>query len=66
MNKTWIVNFKLKELSASHWWQSVQVDASNIGLAINRGWAVVKTRPAVKGKRINKVEITAEICQNSS
>lgn len=60
MNKTWIVNFKLKELSSSHYWQSAEVEATNVGLAVNRAWSIVKARPAVKGKRVNRVEITVE------
>lgn len=56
-DKNWIVDFKLPQLSASHYWHSVEVSASNIGLAINRAWAEVKKRPHVKGRRISEAQI---------
>ena len=61
MNKKWIIDFKLPQLSESRYWQSVEVEAANLGLAINRAWAIVKTRPAVKGKRIKEATISARL-----
>lgn len=57
-NKTYIVDFKLPQLAAKSYWQSTEVEASNVGLAINRAWAIVKKRPAVKGRRIKEATIT--------
>lgn len=59
-DKNWIVDFKLPQLSASHYWFSVEVEASNVGLAVNRAWAEVKKRPAVKGRRIKDAQITVK------
>jgi hypothetical protein len=57
-DRNWIVDFKLPQLSASHYWHSVEVEASNIGLAVNRAWAEIKKRPAVKGRRIKDAQIS--------
>jgi hypothetical protein len=59
-NKTYIVTFRLKELAASHYWHSTQVDAPSIGRAVDLGWKEVKTRPHIKGKRLSKADITVE------
>lgn len=61
LDKTWVVDFKIPQLSASHYWQSTEVKASNVGLAINRAWAIVKARPIVKGKRIKEATITIRL-----
>jgi len=60
-DKTWSITFKLPELSASHYWHNVSVDAANVGLAINRAWAEVKKRPAVKGRRVKMGEVKFEV-----
>ena len=65
-DKTWSVTFELKELPASHTWHSATVEASNIGLAINRAWAEVKTRHAVKGRRISYGKVMFEILKGAS
>jgi hypothetical protein len=57
-NKVYTVNFKLMELSASHYWQSTQVEAPSIGRAVDLAWKVVKQRPVVKGKRLKNATIT--------
>ena len=59
-DKTYIVDFKLTELAAKSYWQSVEVTASNIGLALNRAWTEVKKRPAVKGRRVKKASVSIE------
>ncbi len=56
--KKWVVNFKLPQLSASHYYHSVMVDAPDVGLAIRRAWQEIKKRPAVKGKRIKEATVT--------
>lgn len=56
--KKWIVNFKLKEVAASKYYQSATVEASDMGLAVKRAWSMVKKREGVKGRRINSVDIT--------
>jgi hypothetical protein len=56
-DKNYVVDFKLPQLSASHYWHSVEVKASNIGLAVNRAWAEIKKRPAVKGRRLKEASI---------
>lgn len=60
MKKTWLITFKLKELPASRYYQCVEIEASNLGMAINRAWAEVKQRPHVKGKRVTKGDVTFE------
>lgn len=60
-NKAWVVNFKLPNLAASHYWQSVEIDAPDIGMAIKKAWAEVKKRPAVKGRRIKEAQITVNL-----
>lgn len=56
-DKSWVVNFTLPQLSASSHWQSTEVKAANLGLAVNRAWTIVKTRPKVKGRRIEEFRI---------
>lgn len=68
-NKKFIVDFDFRPMLASHYWQSVSVEASNLGLAINRAWAEVKTRPHVKGRRFEEGKITwhlekKQLCEN--
>ena len=60
MTKTFVVTFKLKELSASHYYHAVTVSANNVGRAIDLAWKEVKQRPSVKGKRIKKGEVLFE------
>lgn len=55
--KKWVVNFKLKEIAASKYYQSATVDATDLGLAVRRAWAMVKKREGIKGKRIKTVDI---------
>lgn len=57
-DKRWNILFRINELPAAHAEQFVSVEAANIGLAINRGWAEVKKRPNVKGKRVKTGRIT--------
>lgn len=52
MEKNWTITFYVEQLAAAHAWQSTTVDASDLGLAIKRAWAIVKKRPAVKGRRV--------------
>lgn len=61
--KTWIANFKFPQLSASHYWQSVQVDAPTLEIAFKKAWREVKKRPAVKGKRLKQITVTFEVDQ---
>jgi hypothetical protein len=56
--KKYSVNFKLREVPASKYYQSATVEASSIGLAVNRAWAEVKKRDGIKGKRIKNAEIS--------
>jgi len=56
--KKYSVNFKLREVPASKYYQSATVEASNVGLAVNRAWAEVKKRDGIKGKRIKNVDIS--------
>lgn len=64
--KQWIVNFKFKEAVASRYFQSTTVTAANIGLAVNRAWAIVKQREGVKGKRLKNVDISISLMQDIS
>lgn len=64
--KKYSVNFKLREVPASKYYQSVTVVANNIGLAVNRAWAEVKKRDGVKGRRIKNVDISVyQLDENS-
>lgn len=56
-DKNWVVNFTLPQLSASHHWHSTEVKAANIGLAVNRAWAVIKKKQSVKGRRLEEFRI---------
>lgn len=56
--KDWIVNFKFKEASASRYYQSASVTASDIGLAVKRAWSIVKQREGIKGKRLKTADIS--------
>jgi hypothetical protein len=63
MTKEWIVDFKLMQLSASHYWHSVQVEAPDIGMAVKRAWALVKKKPQVKGKRLKEASVTIRLVE---
>lgn len=65
MSKQWLVNFKLKEIAASKYYQSASVEASDLGLAVRRAWAIVKKREGVKGKRLRNVDISVEELKES-
>jgi hypothetical protein len=65
MSKQWIVDFKLMQLSASHYWHSTEVEAPDIGLAVKRAWAIIKKKPAVKGKRLKEAQITIRLADNT-
>ena len=56
-NKTFMVEFKLPQLSASHYWHVVEVTAPSIGRAVDLGFKEIKKRPAVKGKRLKEATI---------
>jgi len=56
--KRWNIRFLIYELPAAHAEQFVSVEAANMGLALNRGWAEVKKRAGVKGKRFRTGKIT--------
>lgn len=57
-DKRFALYFKLPELVAAHAEQVCSVDASSIGLAIKRGFDIIKKRPAVKGRRITEGKIS--------
>lgn len=56
--KTWDLGFTINSLPAAHHFQFVTVNASNVGLAVNRGWAEIKKRPHVKGRRVEMGKIS--------
>ena len=58
MSKTFICDFKLPQLSASHYWYSVEVVANNIGRALDLAFKDVRKRPAVKGKRLKEATVS--------
>lgn len=64
-DKNWVVDFKLPQLSASHYWHSVEVKADSVGLAVNKAWKEVKKRPSVKGRRIKEAQIQIRIAGDS-
>lgn len=59
--KTYVIDFKLVDLPAGHYWQSAEVEGSNLEQAIKKAWRIVKNRPHVKGKRIRKGSISFEV-----
>lgn len=61
MKKTYVINFKLEQLPAAHYWQSAEVEATDLGQAVKKAFAIVKKRPAVKGRRIKTGSITFEV-----
>lgn len=63
MIKNWEISFKLEQLAAAHYWQSTTVEAPDLGLAIKRAWAIVKKRPAVKGKRVKTGSVSFKILE---
>lgn len=67
MVKRYSVTFILRQLSASHYHHNTTVVAPSIGRAVDLAWKVVKTRPAVKGKRLSSASIeVSEIIENNS
>ncbi len=60
MTKNWTVTFKFSQAAASRYWQSAEVEAYNFGMAVNRAWAIVKTRQGIKGKRLTQATISVE------
>lgn len=63
--KSWIIDFKLPQLSAAKYWHSVSVQAPDLGLAVKRGWAEIKKRPGVKGKRLKEATISISIIEGT-
>lgn len=55
----YIVDFFFPELKGPGIYQSAAVSASDFGTAFNRAWTDVRKRPAIKGRRINTVKLTA-------
>lgn len=58
--KKYSVTYLLKELSASHYYHNVTVEANTLGRALDLAWQEIKLRPAVKGKRVKRGEIKFE------
>lgn len=57
--KTWNFFFKFPTAKAAHAEQIVTVKgASNLGLATNRAWAILKTRQGIKGGRLEQGSIS--------
>ena len=59
-NKNYSVTFKLPQLSASNYWHSTEVVAPSIGRAVDLAWKVIKTRSAVKGKRVKDADVKVQ------
>lgn len=59
-NKTFLITFKLPQLSASHYYHVVEITASGLGRAVDLGYKEVRKRKAVKGKRIDQAEISVK------
>ena len=60
-NKRFNIQFKLPQLSASHYLQFASVEQPTLERALKEAWRKVKTRPAVKGKRIKEGVISFTI-----
>lgn len=62
MSKRWNLLFTFPKLPAGHAQQFKSVEATDVGVAINRGLKEIKKNPAIKGKRITegRVNFTLE------
>lgn len=58
--KKFSVTFKLPQLAASRTWNSTEVEAPDMGLALRRAWQDLRKRPHIKGKRLKQATITLE------
>jgi hypothetical protein len=59
--KEYSITFKLPDLSASHFWHNVTVNATSLEQALKFAYRELKKRPAVKGKRLKSGEIKFEL-----
>lgn len=57
-NKLYNIRFLFPKVKAAYAEQFVSIAAGNLGMAVNRGFAQVKTRKGVKGARISEGKIT--------
>lgn len=58
--KTYIFDFKLPQLAAAHYWQSVTVEANNLEQGLKFAYRELRKRPLVKGKSLKSGEIKFE------
>lgn len=58
MSKQWSLMFDFPEALAKHHLQGVTMTTDNPGLALKRGYQIVRKREGIKGHRLTKFKVS--------